>query len=117
MANEISANLSCSISSSGQTVLGSGQFLADLAGAGFIGNEQTIGVTDETLTIGDVTTPAVVFIKNLDPDNFVQVDSANTYDKFPQKLFPGQAIMLLPETGAIHLKADTAPVKIWSVVG
>jgi hypothetical protein len=117
MANEISISLSCSISSAGQTVQGSGNFLTSLGGGGFLGNEQTIGTTAEAIVIGDVATPAAVYVKNLDPDNFVQVDSAATMDKFPQKLMPGMSICLLPTTGVIYAKADTANCKIWAVVG
>jgi hypothetical protein len=116
MANEISVSISCAISSAGQTVQGSGSYLATLGGIGFMGNEQTIGTAAEQLLIGDVT-PAVVYIKNLDDTNFVEVDSANTMDSFPQKLHPGQSIILLPQTGTIYLQADTAPCKIWAVLG
>lgn len=117
MANEISVNVSVAISSAGQTVQGTGSFLTSLGAIGFMGNEQTIGTAAEALLIGDVTTPAVVYIKNVDDTNFVEVDAVNTMDSFPQKIGAGQSLVLLPQTGTIWLKADTESVKIWAVLG
>lgn len=117
MANEINVNVSCAISASGQTVNGIGTFQADLGGGGFLGNEQTIGTASELLVIGDVSTPAVVFIKNLDETNYIEVDNVTSFDNWPLKLFPGQAIIVTPQTGVIYCKANTAACKIWSVVG
>jgi len=73
---------------------------------------QTITTSDGTLDIGAITGAGKLAIKNLDATNFVQVDAASTYDKFPQKILPGDFIVLCPQTTAIHLKADTASVTI-----
>lgn len=113
MANEINTNISVTVSVGGQSATGTVTTPSDLTTA-FIGNEQIIGTTDETILMGDVSgTPVFIFIKNLDATNFVLVDSASTYDKFPQKLYPGKGVYLLPQTGTIHIKADTASCKVF----
>lgn len=117
MPNEINANCSVGISASGQGVNGSATFPGDISVDGFLGEEQLIATVSTPLTVGDITTPKVVFIKNLDTTNFVQVDSATTFDKFPQKLYPNEGILLLPQTAAIYLKADTAACQIWVCIG
>jgi hypothetical protein len=115
MANEISTNVSITVSTGGQSTTGTIAAQSDLTTA-FIGNEQIIGITDETILMGDVPSPPIfVFVKNMDDTNFVLVDSASTYDKFPQKVFPGKGVYLMPQTGTIHVKADTAPCKIFIV--
>ncbi len=116
MANEISANLSVTINSAGNSVAGASQYLASLSGTGFIGNDQTVGTTAEALLFGDVgANPAIVFVKNTDSTNFVQIDSISTMVNFPQTLLPGQSVVLLPATGTIYAKADTAPCNCWVV--
>jgi hypothetical protein len=116
MANEISVNLSCAISQGGNNVSSNATYQQNARNGGFIGNEQTIGTSQESLILGDVgTTPVLVMIKNLDATNFVQVDADTAFDKFPQKILPGKAIYLAPETGTIYIKADTAPVVVWVV--
>ncbi len=118
MANEITVNLSAAISSSGQSVSGTAQFIASLSATGFLGEEVTIGSSSAAvISLGGLSDPAVILVVNQDTTNFIQVDSASTLDKFPQKLLPGQAILLLPETGTIYAKADTAPCQAWIVVG
>jgi hypothetical protein len=116
MANEITATATLNITLTGQTASGTTTFQANLTGD-FVGEEQDIGITSETLGLGDITLPKVVYIRNMDTTNFVQVDSATTFDKFPQKIYPGQAVLLLPETATIYIKADTAPLKIFTVAG
>lgn len=88
-------------------------------GAEYVGEEFLIGTSDNTIQIGG--TPACIFIANVDSfgpsgsTNTVLVDSVSTYDSFPQTILPGQAIYLKPETGTIHIKAVTAPCKIFLV--
>lgn len=116
MAQEITATTSLSVSLSGQTASGSTTFKLDLTGD-YLGEEQTIGTTSEQLDFGDLTLPQAVYVRNLDTTNYVEIDSATTMDKFPQKVYPGTAILLLPQTGTIYAKANTASVKIWFVAG
>ena len=114
MANEISATASLAITFSGQTASGTTTFSLNLTGD-YLGEEQDIGTTAEVLDLGDIATAHVIYVRNLDATNYVQVDSANTFDKFPQHIAPGQAVLLLPETSTIYVKANTAPLKIFTV--
>jgi hypothetical protein len=116
MANEISINLTAAVNDSGNSVSGTATYSANFSG-NFIGNEQTVGTTAEVVQFGDVTTPVIVLVKNLDTTNFIQVDSISTMANFPQKLHPGQGCLLLPETGTIYCKADTATCKVLVVAG
>lgn len=118
MADEISASINTTISSGGQSVAGAISFTADLSSTSFIGEEVTIGsTTAATLYLGGLSDPSTVMIVNLDGTNFLTVDSVVTLDKFPQKLLPGQGVLLLPLTGTIYAKADTAPCQAWVVAG
>lgn len=118
MANEISSTVSCTISSGGQSVTGNKSFTLSLSSTTFIGEEVTIGSTTATsLYTAGLTNPSVVLVINLDTTNYISVDSVDTLDNFPQKLTPGAGVLLLPETGTIYAKADTAPCQAWVVAG
>lgn len=71
---------------------------------------QSIATTDTTLQVGDVSAFGKLLIVNLDTSNYVEIDSASTYDKFPQKVLKGDFILLSPETTTIHAKANTSAV-------
>lgn len=116
MANAIAYNVTLQITGSGETVVGTVNYSGAGASA-MIGNQQLIGTTAETLTFGDVGTPNSLFVKNLDPDNYIEIDSVNTMDKFPQKLLPGEGVLLKPQTGTIYAKANTAACYVWVVAG
>jgi hypothetical protein len=116
MSNEISASLSISISFGADSVSGSAAFKASAQANGFSENEQLIGTTATALDFENQTTPQLVFIKNLDPNNYVQIDANNSFNGFPQKLLPGEAILLTPETGTIYAKANVAAVLLAVVV-
>lgn len=118
MANEITASVSCTITQSGQNVSGAKSFTANLASTSFLGSEVTIGSTTAALiSIGGLSNPSVVLVVNQDTTNFITVDNILALSNFPQKLLPGQACLLLPETGTIYAKADTAPCQAWIVAG
>lgn len=117
MANEANVSINVTVASSGQSAIGTltSQFDATTA---FIGNEQIIGTTDETIQMGDVPSLATfVFVKNMDATNYVTIDSASTYDKWPQVILPGKGVFLIPGSNVIHVKANTAPCKIFVVAG
>lgn len=85
----------------------------DQAGTGVLLAQQTIGTTSEAIALGDLANvTGGLFIKNNDATNYVEVDSANTYDKFPQKILPGRAILLASQTTTLHARANTAAVTI-----
>ena len=113
MSNEITLSLALAIAKNGASVGGSQSSSIDMAGANFIGSVQTVPTAGVALDLGDVSAPpSYVLIQNLDAANFVEIDSANTFDKFPQKIRPGGVILLCPLSAVIHAKADTASVNV-----
>lgn len=86
-----------------------------MSGVEVIDATQVIGTSSEQITLGEIGTPQKLLIKNLDTTNYVEIDSADTYDKFPQKLVAGDWCILCPQTGTIHAKANTAAVRIRKV--
>jgi hypothetical protein len=108
MSQEISGGASLSINSLGGNGSGTVAFVADISANGFVCDERVVPTTAGTIPMGGVTAPQAVFIKNLDDTNYMEVDSVSTMDKFPQKLYPGDGILLKPETGTIYWKANTA---------
>lgn len=79
---------------------------------------QTIGTTASLIDLSDFSSPPpFLFIKNLDSDHYVEVDTSNTFTNFPQRIYPGLAAYLTPQTTTIYAKADTAPVDIQLMPG
>lgn len=103
------------------SVTGSGGETATLAlnlsseqvGVGLNLQTQVIGTSAETLSLGDLANVSGgLMLKNNDATNYVEIDSASSFDKFPQKVLPGRAIMLAPQTVTIHARANTAAVSV-----
>lgn len=115
MANEVQVSAGLSVSKSGISLGVSGAKSITQAGNANTGTVQNIGTSAEALSVGDVSTIGYLLIKNQDATNFVEVDSANTFDAFPQKLLPGEFVLLKPQTATIYLKADTDPVDVYFV--
>jgi len=110
MSNEISASLSLSAALGGLSVSGSAGFRANAQANGFFESEQSIATSATALDFSALGTPQLLFVKNLDETNFVQIDANNSFNGFPQKVLPGQGILLAPQTGTIYAKANTAAV-------
>jgi hypothetical protein len=116
MAQEISVTVTAGITVSSQTVSGTSTYKDDLTGE-YIGEEQSVGTTAALIDVGTITTPAILYVRNLDATNYIEVDSISTMANFPQKLFPGEAVLLKPETGTVYAKAHTAPCQIFFICG
>ena len=116
MANEITLNLSMSVSKGFLTASRAVQPLrVTMAGTRYSDNGQAIGfAAHEQVVIGaDVGTEGYAFFRNLDATNFVQigVDVSGTFYPFA-KLKAGEAAVLRLATGTIYAKADTASVDL-----
>ena len=83
-----------------------------IAGDEAIGVQQAVGTSSEALVVGDVNTIGSLYIENTDAANFVEIDSASTFDKFPQKILAGGFVLLHPQTASLFVKANTASVNI-----
>ena len=113
MANETSFTASLTVSKGGATIDRSFSKSLDMTGAQMCNLTQNVGTSAEAITFGDISgAPEKLLIKNLDATNYVEIDSADTFDKFPQKLVAGDFILLSPQTGTIYAKANTAAVNI-----
>lgn len=112
--NEITVNMSATLNNGRVTTFASCIFNSLFAG-NFIGDTQPISASPTLLTLAD--TPEHVFVKNLDDIHYVEVDSASTFDKFPQRILPGMGIFLMPQTGTIYAKAQTGTVNVFVGAG
>jgi hypothetical protein len=120
MANEIQYSAMLQAAKNGASIGQQLTGVCDMAGAQMTQKTQNIGTTAEAISFDDISgAPKLVLLQNLDPTNYVEIDSASTMDKFPQKLLPGPSagipgtfILLAPETGTIYAKAHTAAVNL-----
>ena len=88
----------------------------DMAGDDMLQSTQLIATAATALTFDGITgAPAVLLVENLDAVNYVEIDSANTFDKWPQKLMPGDVVILRSQTGVIYGRANVAAVRIAKV--
>lgn len=109
MANEIQVAVSLGATKGGASVAKDASGTITMSGEDMGAHTQVITTSATAMNMGTVTgAPAAVLVKNLDPTNYVEVDSANSFDKFPQKIRPGCGIILFPETATMYLKANTA---------
>lgn len=81
--------------------------------AGSAGNKQVqaIGITDETLVLGDVSSIGYVALKNLDTTNSILIGSDGTLYPFILRANGGWAIVEW-NAAAIHAKANVAPCNL-----
>ena len=77
---------------------------------------QTVGTTEELLAVGDLTTPAECYLRNLDATNFVTVGvkpASTYYPVFRLKANSKMPLCGLIESGvSLYVKADTAACDI-----
>ncbi len=112
MANEISLSINFAVSKGGASVSGQSNASLTMSGEQFISNVQIIGITNETLVFGDVSTIGYVYCKNLDATNFVTISVDSAQAQVIAKLLPGEACIFKPGTTTVNAKADTAPVNL-----
>lgn len=112
MANEINTIVKLTYTKGADQTIGSTNVTASQTGSHAIANVQAIGTTAETIDFSDIATAGPVMITNLDATNYVEIDSASAMTSFPQKLLPGESILLRPETVTIYAKAHTAACNI-----
>lgn len=113
MANEITLSINLTVNSSLYTP-GQKSHTVQIDQTTFSGHEtvQSIGTTVEALTEGDITSPGVFWMRNLDPSNFVTI--GGTTDSLPFKLKAGEiGCLRRGTTDSLYAKADTAEVKLW----
>ena len=107
MAKEISSTVNLSFSKGGAAGrLVAGPTLIDMTGTKFIQGVVSIGTTDESLDLSDVSpTPGLTVLQNLDTVNYVEVGVDGT--NYVIKINAGESCLFRVDGAAIHLKANT----------
>lgn len=82
----------------------------DVAGSSYVEIPQTVGITEEAIVKGDVTSGGYIYLENLDPTNFITIRQGTGTTGFIQ-LLPGDIALfrVSPLTSAPYAIADTAP--------
>lgn len=78
----------------------------DVSGSVAIENTITVGTTDETLDLGDISTIGWLYMRNLDATNFITAGADGTL--YNIKLKAGEPFFGRWNGAAIHVKANTA---------
>lgn len=107
MASELQVQGQLSFSKSGAAlsrVFPSTYF--DVSGTAGVANIISVGTSDESLALGDISTIGWVYFKNLDATNYISVGSDGTL--YPIKLKAGEFALMRWNAAAIHVKANTA---------
>lgn len=110
MADELSINLTLSYSKGGDSVRISDTWKEDISGDGHIDNVQNIGTSEESVTLGDISTPGYVFIENLDSTNYVEIAATTT--EYCVKLGAGQMCLFPLDGTTLFAKANTAACNV-----
>lgn len=79
----------------------------DVSGSVGIKNEISVGTSDETLALGDISTIGWVYMKNLDATNYILAGADGTL--YNNKMKPLEPMFVRWNGAAIHVKANTAP--------
>ncbi len=85
-------------------------FYMNVAATERISGSPTIGTTEESLALGDVTSVGLVIIKNLDPTNYVTVGSVS--GQRPIRIPPLTTFDFYLPGSAVFVAANTAACKI-----
>lgn len=87
--------------------------VTEQVGSNYFNATQVVGTSSEALLLGDLANVGGgLIIRNNDADNYVEVDAITSFDAFPQKILPGQAVRLAPQTISLFVKANTASVNV-----
>lgn len=115
MADEISYNSLITLTNGALT--DSYKFSKNLVtqtASGIFKNVWTVGTTEETLTVSDISTMGIVYFVNLDTTNFVQIGKAtgSYFCRLKPSASDIPACFRLEPGITIYAKADTSPVKV-----
>jgi hypothetical protein len=109
MANEINIQAVLTVQRSTPPMCASGALDITQTGKHCICNVQNIGTGAEALVLGDCATMGYLFVKNVDPTNYVQLglDSGVSTQVFA-KLKPNEFCLIPCNQIPIYAKANTA---------
>lgn len=106
MANELTITTSLTfVKGNAQTTRNSGSASVTVSGTAYTTGVQSIGTSDETLSLDEIVTPGYLLLHNLNATNFILVGADGS--SYPVKLKAGEWGMFRFNGAAIHAKADT----------
>lgn len=114
MANEITVSVSLTASKDSATISVSANKTFDMTNEDMTQATQNIGTSAEALSLGDIAAPAAyIYVRNMDPTNFVVLSLASDGTSPFAKIRPGHfALFPPPQSGTIYALADTAAVRV-----
>jgi len=117
MANELSLSISATQTKNGVTYAKNfSGLLITVTGDTPVSQIASIGTSDETLSLGDISSLGYIVLKNLDATNYIEVGYVS--GTYFGKLKAGETCALRAGAGltAIHVKANTAPCLLDSLI-
>jgi len=108
MANEIKIQAVLTIQRSTPPVCASGTLDITQTGKHCICNVQNIGTSAEALVLGDCATMGYLFVKNVDPTNYVQLGLDSGVTQIFAKLKPNEFCLVPCNQNSIYAKSNTA---------
>lgn len=114
MSNEIRTAVGLNYTNGTRNAIFSKQVYADQTTVGYADHEQEIGITEEDVTLDQVTAPRFCIIQNLDATNYVDIGTNNSGSLVNMQSIPaGKFSILWLKAGVVlRAKANAAPVKI-----
>ena len=108
MANELSHTLSIAYSKGtpSDIISRSESTQSTISGTAWESGRQTIGTTEETLSLNDVTSVGYVYVRNMDATNYVQIGT--TTAQYSIKLPAGKDCWFYANGNTLYIKANTA---------
>ena len=115
MANELELNVSFTYRDGDSEVDNSADdpTFVDIVTLTYYNAIQSVGTSAEAVQVGDVSSPGFVFMRNLDPTNYVDVYASNGGDRFA-RMYPGEPCLLRlgPDASAPYIIANTAACRV-----
>ncbi len=110
MANEVTVGASLKFVKNGVTRLREFDAIqVDVAGANVLEHVQSIGTSEEAITLGDITVGGYALFKNLDSTNYIEIRQGTGASDFCRLLAGDIALFRIsPDMTAPYAIADTA---------
>uniref|UniRef100_A0A6M3IZP3 Uncharacterized protein n=1 Tax=viral metagenome TaxID=1070528 RepID=A0A6M3IZP3_9ZZZZ len=106
MADEITITVRMAFSKSGAKASRTENINVDVTGDAFTHEVQSVGTSEEELAQGaDLGTPGYIFLKNLDPTNYIEIGLTGSYTI---KLKAGEVTLFRLAGASVYAKANTA---------
>lgn len=111
MANEKTTSISFQVAKGGVTVRDSVSLSETLSGTDFIGRPVTVTTSWTAIPLGDLASFDLLYARNTDATNYIQIATANDGTHVFAKLTAGRACFLPVDSGAtLYWKANSASV-------